>query len=215
MLRLECPAIGMLSILLAAATLTSCSPQGAAIEACEAYVQERLKAPSTYKQISADAFIEVDGDQGWVTVEYDAANSFGTPMREKQICTFDTPGRKWPARAELMHQAELASIGDEGSCCNDAKHELEEGDETSENALPNDVEPTPPAPAPAPAARKAVSLCWQDYCPCDAPQGGPDAGLCRQLRAGMDVDPHIMSAAAMMRDARQQMEEFEAEHGEW
>lgn len=69
------------------------------------------------------------------------------------------------------------------------------------------------SPAFAEGTAKPADLCWQDYCPCEAPQGGPDQGICRQLRAGMTVSPDIMAAAAMMRDARKQMQDFEAEHG--
>ena len=57
------------------------------------------------------------------------------------------------------------------------------------------------------------NLCWQDYRPCDPPQGGPDAGFCRQLLAGIYVDEELLAAGAMMRDARQQLGDFEAEHG--
>jgi len=62
---------------------------------------------------------------------------------------------------------------------------------------------------PSGSRRAAVKgPCWQDYCPCEPPQGGPDMGICRQLRAGIRVDPEILAAAAMMRDARKQMDDF-------
>lgn len=208
----------VLPLVAAAILTTSCgSPQHAAIKACEAFVTERLKAPSTYKQVASDAFIEVSGKQGWVTVEYDAANSFGVPLRDKQICTFDTPNGQWPTESELRHQATMAAISSEGSCCNDKADELAVTDEAAEEVEPVEAAvPVTPLPESRPEPkRKAVAMCFQDYCPCDPPQGGPDAGLCRQLRAGMDVDPELMSAAAMMRDARRQISEFEAEHGEF
>lgn len=74
------------------------------------------------------------------------------------------------------------------------------------------VEPAAAAPEPRPRP-EPVAMCWQDYCPCEPPQGGPDQGICRQLRAGMHVEDQMMAAAAMMRDARKQMADFEAEHG--
>lgn len=78
---------------------------------------------------------------------------------------------------------------------------------------------TAPQPRPAPAEPEPeadpVELCWQDYCPCDPPQGGMDQMLCRRLRAGLPVDDEMMSAGAGFRDARQQMEEFEGEYGEY
>lgn len=60
--------------------------------------------------------------------------------------------------------------------------------------------------------REVVSMCWQDYCPCDPPQGGADKGLCRQLKAGMKVDDEIMAAAAMSRDAREQLDQWERDN---
>jgi hypothetical protein len=81
-----------------------------------------------------------------------------------------------------------------------------------ESALAEVLAEVPPPPTPKP---EPVSLCWQDYCPCEGEQGGPDEGLCRQLKAGLPVDPQLMSAAAMMRDARKQMADLEAEHGEF
>ncbi len=54
-----------------------------------------------------------------------------------------------------------------------------------------------------------ADLCWQDYCPCDPPQGGPDAFLCRRFRAGLPVDEDQLSIAAGMRDVRKQIEECE------
>ena len=65
---------------------------------------------------------------------------------------------------------------------------------------------------PAHVGKEVVSMCWQDYCPCDPPQGGADKGLCRQLRAGMHVDPEIMAAAAMSRDAREELARFERDN---
>lgn len=68
------------------------------------------------------------------------------------------------------------------------------------------------ASSPAGAARKASAarkLCWQGYCPCTGPyRDGPDFMICRQLRAGIHVEPRILAAASGLRDARRQMAEF-------
>ena len=88
-------------------------------------------------------------------------------------------------------------------------------DAAGKAALGNVSEESPAAPDDATVERAEVELCWQDYCPCDPPQGGPDAGLCRMLIAGMHVDQEILAAGAMARDARQQLEEFEAEYGRY
>lgn len=78
-------------------------------------------------------------------------------------------------------------------------------------AAPKAVAPPRPALAEAPerpASRAAVKMCWQDYCPCDPPQGGPDKFLCQRLRAGLPVDDEQMSGAAGLREARRQIDEF-------
>ncbi len=95
--------------------------------------------------------------------------------------------------------------------------EVNTSTETAIDALPAKPAAEPPAPVKPPpaAAAEPPDLCWQDYCPCDPPQGGPDKGLCRQLRAGLPVDDEVMSIGAMARDARQQLDEFEAEYGKF
>ena len=84
---------------------------------------------------------------------------------------------------------------------------------------PPPATPTPkPAPSPVAEAAEAekappepVSLCWMDYCPCDTSDpdyGGSDPILCRRLRAGLPVEPELMSIGAGGRDARKQLREF-------
>lgn len=79
-------------------------------------------------------------------------------------------------------------------------------------------------PAPDRSARQATAarreprpepadMCWQGYCPCDPPQGGPDSFLCDRLRAGLPVDDEQMSIGSGMREARRQIDEFERENG--
>jgi hypothetical protein len=66
----------------------------------------------------------------------------------------------------------------------------------------------PAAPARPPALARAA-MCYKDYCPCDAPQGGPDTVLCDQLEEGIEVPIDLMIAGRGMREARRQIEEFE------
>jgi hypothetical protein len=55
--------------------------------------------------------------------------------------------------------------------------------------------------------RKSVrSLCWEGYCPCDPPQGGPDQLLCDSLRRG-EVDAKMLSVGKSMRDVRSQLDD--------
>lgn len=65
-----------------------------------------------------------------------------------------------------------------------------------------------------PELAEPPSLCWQDYCPCEPGQDGQgmEATLCRNLKAGIPVDDEIMALAAGMRDARQQIRDFERDN---
>jgi hypothetical protein len=103
--------------------LSGCQ-QNAAISACETFIKERLRAPSTYKKISDDGVssaFEFDGKTiKMVTIEYDAANAYGTPIRESQQCTFEVDKSGSFVEKDLGHAARMASIGsdpDYGSCC--------------------------------------------------------------------------------------------------
>lgn len=50
------------------------------------------------------------------------------------------------------------------------------------------------------------NLCWESYCPCNPPQGGPDQLLCDQLRIGK-VEPEMLSVGKSMREVRRQIAE--------
>lgn len=62
---------------------------------------------------------------------------------------------------------------------------------------------TPPVIAPPPS--RYPSMCYKDYCPCKAPQGGPDMILCDQLEQGIDPAVDLMIAGRKMREARRQV----------
>ncbi len=61
------------------------------------------------------------------------------------------------------------------------------------------------ADAGASAPVHSVAMCFKDYCPCEAPQGGPDSVLCDQLEEGIEPDIQLMIAGRGMREARRQM----------
>ena len=120
------------------------------IAACEASLQERLKAPSTYRRISVgdeqvrnisfDDYFKARGEDSAalkqilirtsksqpiersLLLEYDAANSFGVPLRSRVICSYagrdrqDYPEMKESVRIDgrtytewLVDQANRAS----------------------------------------------------------------------------------------------------------
>jgi hypothetical protein len=69
--------------------LVSCSAfENPALEDCERYIQGKLRSPSTYKRTSWSGSAMKNGDEYWVSVQYDAANAYGTPVRDTQLCQF-------------------------------------------------------------------------------------------------------------------------------
>ena len=57
-------------------------------------------------------------------------------------------------------------------------------------------------------SKSAPSLCWEGYCPCEPPQGGPDQLLCDQMRRG-EGDPELLSVGKSMREVRGQISEYD------
>ena len=51
-------------------------------------------------------------------------------------------------------------------------------------------------PEPAPVA----DLCWQDYCPCNAPANDLDRSICRSARAGLYISGERWANAASTHD---------------
>lgn len=64
------------------------SPEQASLRACEVEIKSQLKAPATYKRVEAQAFTSM------VSVTYDAANSFGVPIRSSGFCSVDKAAGK-------------------------------------------------------------------------------------------------------------------------
>jgi len=50
------------------------------LDVCDDAIKATLRSPSTYKRIS------IDGGYGSFTVQYDAANAYGTPIRGNGRC---------------------------------------------------------------------------------------------------------------------------------
>jgi hypothetical protein len=104
--------------------LCSCdSAQSQAVQACEVFIKERLRSPSTYKRISGDSLgpaFESDGRRvKMVTLEYDAANAYGTPIRGIQQCVFEV-NANGTFKEDIEHAARMSSIGADSEyapCC--------------------------------------------------------------------------------------------------
>lgn len=61
-------------------TLSGCAREEAAIKACEGFIGDQLRSPSTYKRIEATvAPHKAESRFRYVSISYDAANAYGTP----------------------------------------------------------------------------------------------------------------------------------------
>lgn len=103
---------------------TSHACAGGFEDACVNAIKLRLKAPATYKEVSARRSVEeltvneyAAGDQAIfdkyikseikpvrhvVTVTYDASNSFGVPIRSVAKCTSDAIGNEQPIDNDML-----------------------------------------------------------------------------------------------------------------
>lgn len=86
-----------------------------AVKVCEAFIQDRLKAPATYSRVELTVEMKQAGQPTRdVFISYDAANAYGTPIRSIERCTFDTlPNGDFPTPSVMgmgVSNAERAEI---------------------------------------------------------------------------------------------------------
>jgi len=84
-------------IALVAMALSGCGAfQSPEEQRCEAQLLDKLKSPASYKRVSSHV-TDIDPDdpanlssvtERWVTIEYDAVNSFNAPLRGTEICRY-------------------------------------------------------------------------------------------------------------------------------
>lgn len=195
---------GIVALVLLPIAATACSDRPE-IAQCEAFILKKLKAPSTYKRITATGIgIPYESPKEYsVSIEYDAANAYGVPVRGTQICTYplkdgradtsayiDFDRRFEDAARKAADEAERAAV------------------EAFENAEREASTPAIPKPEPMAAQPEPVAMCYKDYCPCEGEQGGPDMLLCDRLEAGLPVETDMMITGRTMREARRQLAEF-------
>lgn len=68
--------------------LTACDDL--VVKQCEDHIFKKLRSPSTYKRINIEG-TDVpypNPDRHHLRITYDAANAYGTPVREEQVCVF-------------------------------------------------------------------------------------------------------------------------------
>ena len=140
------------------------SQQSAAVGACESFIKERLRSPSSYKQISVDdlgpSFKNDGRDIKMLTVEYDAANAYGTPIRGKQMCTFDVDQSGNFIDKDVEFAAKMASIradSEYAPCC-----ELNKNDRLSADPLKAADDAAAAAAAAMKAADEAIAAARKD-----------------------------------------------------
>jgi hypothetical protein len=126
-------------LILSFAILSGCnSAQNKAVNACETFIKDRLRSPSTYKRINVDGLGPAFENEGhsvkMVTIEYDAANAYGTPIRGSQQCTFEVD-KSGNFKSDPQHAAEMASIASSefAPCCVSGSSSSGDGD-SLENA---------------------------------------------------------------------------------
>lgn len=77
--------------------LAGCSSlESAEVQQCERFITAKLRSPSTYKRIDKQVtHINPNNPSDlnnltevWVSIEYDAANAYGTPIRDRYTCKF-------------------------------------------------------------------------------------------------------------------------------
>lgn len=103
------------SIIAIGLTLAGCdaltSGEEMAARACETFITDGLRSPSTYKRIEvANPPHEAGKSFRYVSVTYDADNAFGTPVRGGQVCAFkvDPETGEYPDGMLMKSSAGLA-----------------------------------------------------------------------------------------------------------
>ena len=91
------------------------------IAACRSYIQAGLRAPSTYSEQSNSTAETSDGSIRTVSIVYDAANAFGTPIRGAEQCKFSANPSNGKIVGDPNFSATMAkadrALGGQNGCC--------------------------------------------------------------------------------------------------
>lgn len=106
-------------------TLAGCSkPPAPEIKDCESNLLSKLKAPSTYKRaaVSSIRISDAKSEYQSVSIDYDAQNSYGAPIRDKEICVYPIDGDTVRTDLSIDPSADLESaLAGEGYYAPNAK----------------------------------------------------------------------------------------------
>lgn len=90
----------MAAVLLLAACSGGPAPEDQAADACQGFVSDRLKAPSTAEFTEVVAVREKGTANGWTALGVvDAENAFGAKIRSDFRCRMHTAGDRWVLEA--------------------------------------------------------------------------------------------------------------------
>jgi hypothetical protein len=103
-----------IGLVASAALMPGCAEraQNEAITVCEGEILKSLRSPSTYKQIQASVSPPEFEPKVWVvSISYDAANAFGTPVRGGYLCAFKAEAEgNLPIKGEMELAAATAKL---------------------------------------------------------------------------------------------------------
>ena len=79
-----------IALVLPALSILVSGCDSAQVRQCEAQLKEKLKAPASYKRVSAEEFVNTSYKEPYdeVTITYDAVNSFNAPLRDRERCFY-------------------------------------------------------------------------------------------------------------------------------
>lgn len=107
------------------------------ITACESYIREKIATPASLKIVSTSS-VPSTGESikgltatdavKLVSIEYDAANQYGAPVRSTDYCAFALKDGKLPSSSELQSAASSAAFTAKINALHPIYSPLDEGD---------------------------------------------------------------------------------------
>lgn len=106
------------------------------VKNCEDHILSKLRSPSTYKRIeySGTDVPYPKADRHHVRIVYDAANAYGTPVRDTQICVFGLKDGKPDTSRHYDFDSDLMG---KGYTSNEVEQEANAALEAADRALKN------------------------------------------------------------------------------
>lgn len=99
--------------------LAGCNPSPE-ISACETFIKEKIATPATFKVVNASSLpstgkgirgLKPSDEIRLVTIEYDAENIYGAPIRKVDACVFPVRAGRLPPAQDMQGDAEVAGFG--------------------------------------------------------------------------------------------------------